>query len=55
MYFRNYGLGKTWLDKSLKSPFSEDPLTGNVVNGPKYSFSLDESTFNIFIDYCEVN
>ena len=55
MYFRNYGLRKTWLDKSLKSPVSEEPLTGNVVNGPKHSLNLDESTFNIFIDHCEVN
>ena len=37
MYFRNYGLRKTWLDKSLKNPVSEEPLTGNVVNGPKHS------------------
>ena len=26
MYFRNYGHRKTWLNKSLKSPLSEDPL-----------------------------
>ena len=24
MYFRNYGLRKTWLDKCLKSPVTED-------------------------------
>ena len=24
MYFPKYGLGKPWLDKYLKNPFSED-------------------------------
>ena len=36
MYFGNYVLGKTWLDIWLKSLLSEEPLTGNMVNGPKY-------------------
>ena len=27
MYFRKYGLRKTWLDESLKTPVLEDPLT----------------------------
>ena len=35
MYFRTNGLRKTLLDKCLKSPVSEDPSTGNVVNGLK--------------------
>ena len=55
MYFRNYGHGNTWLDKSLKSLVSEDPLTSNVVNEPKHCFNLNESTFTIFIDHCEGN
>ena len=55
MYFRNDVLQKTWLDKCLESPVSENPLTGNVVNGPKHTFSLNKSTFNIFIDHCERN
>ena len=55
MYLRNYKLGKTWLDKCLKSPVSEHPLTGNAVNGPKHLFSLNYSTFTIFIDHCEGN
>ena len=33
MYFRNYGLQKTWLNKSLKSPLSEDPLQNNMLSG----------------------
>ena len=36
MYFQKYGLQKMWLDKCLKSPVSEDPLTSNMVNGPKH-------------------
>ena len=36
MYFRNYGLRKTWLDQRLKSPVSEDPLKSNMENAPKY-------------------
>ena len=27
---------KTWLDKFLKSPVSEDPSTSNMVNVPKH-------------------
>ena len=27
---------KTWLHKSLKNPVLEDPLTSNMVNGPKH-------------------
>ena len=55
MHFRNYGLRMTWLDKCLKSRVSEDLYTGNMVNGPKHSFNLNESTFTIFIDHCEGN
>ena len=36
MYFRNYGVQKTWLYKCLKGQVSEDPLTSNMVNGPKH-------------------
>ena len=35
MYF-HYVLRKTFLDKCLKSPISEDSLTDNILNGPKY-------------------
>ena len=55
MYFRTYEVRKTWLDKCLKSPVSEDPLTSIKVNGPKYCLNLNESTFTIFIDHCEGN
>ena len=36
MYFRNYGLQKSWLDKRLKSTVSEDPSTSNLLNGHKH-------------------
>ena len=53
MLFRNYRLCKTWLDKFLESPFSEDDLTSNMVNGPKYCWNLNTSTFIKFIDHRE--
>ena len=55
MYLRNFGLRKTWLDKCLKSPDSEDQLTGNVVTGSKHCFNLNESKSTRFIDQCEGN
>ena len=36
MFFRNYGLPKTWLDQCLKGPVSEDPTKSNMVNAPKH-------------------
>ena len=55
MYFGNYKLRKTWLDTSLKSPVSEDPLRNNMVNGPKNCWNQLDSTFIIFIDHFEDN
>ena len=55
MYFRNYGLRKTWLDKCLRSLVSEDPSTGNMVNELKYCFNFNDSTLSIFTDHCKVN
>ena len=55
MYFWTYILQNTCLDKSLKSPVSEDPSTSNMVNRPKHSWRLYDSTFTIFIDTCECN
>ena len=34
MYFPNYRLRITLLNKSLRSPVSEDPPTRNMVRGP---------------------
>ena len=36
MYFRNYPARKTCLDKCLKAPVSENPLTGDMVSGSKH-------------------
>ena len=44
MYFRNYGLPKTWLDQCLKSPASEDPTKSNMVNAPKNCSNLKDSS-----------
>ena len=55
MYFRTYGLVKSWLDQYLKSPVSEDPLKSNKVRGPKHCSNLNDSTLGIFIDQCEGN
>ena len=54
MYFRNYGLPKTWLDQCLKSPVSEDPTKSNMVNAPKYCSNLRDTSFTIFINHREV-
>ena len=48
IYFRNYLLRKTWLDKCLKSLVSEEPLTTNIVNRPKHCWNLNESIYNIY-------
>ena len=44
MYFRNYGLPKTWLDQCLKSPVSEDPTKSNMVNVPKHCSNLKDTS-----------
>ena len=36
MYFSNYGLRKTWLNKSLKSQLSDDPSTSDMVRWTKH-------------------
>ena len=53
IYLWTYGLHKTWLDKCLKSPVSEDPSTSNMVNGPKHCWNLNDTTITIFIDPSE--
>ena len=44
---------KTWLDKCLKSPISENSSKSNMVNEPKHSWKLDHSTFTIFVHPCQ--
>ena len=55
MYFRNYGLPKTWLDQCLKSPVSEHPSKSNMLNAPKQCSNLKDGPFTIFLDHWEVN
>ena len=54
-FFLTYRLQKTWLDKRLKSPVSEDPATSNMINEPKHCWNLKDSAFPIFIDHYEGN
>ena len=44
MYFRNYGLPKTWLDQCLKSPPPEAPTKSNMVNAPKHCSNLKHTS-----------
>ena len=53
--FRKIRSPKTWLDKCLKSPFSEDPSTSNVADVPKHCSNLHHSIFFIFTDHWLVN
>ena len=53
MYFQNYGLQKTWLEKCLKNPVSKDPLTGNIANELKHCWNPHDSTIIRSINHCE--
>ena len=55
MYFRKYRLRKTWLDKSLKSCVSEDPLTENMANGSKHCCYLNDSIFTMSSNHFKGN
>ena len=54
MCFWKYRLRKTWLDKCLKSHFSEDPYTDNMENWSKQCSNLNDSTFTKFINTLKV-
>ena len=55
MYFRNYGLPKTWLDQCLKSPVSEHLSKTNMLNAPKHCPHLKDTPFTIFMNHWEYN
>ena len=55
MYFRNYGLPKTWLHQCLKSPVSEHPSESNMLSAPKDCLNLKDSPFTMFINDLEGN
>ena len=44
MYFRNYRHPKTWLHQCLKRPILEDPTKSNMVNVPKHSSNLKDTS-----------
>ena len=46
---------KTWLDNCLKSHDLGEPSTGNMGNGLKQCWNLNDSIFTIFINHCEGN
>ena len=52
--FRKLRTPKTWLDKCLKSSFSEDPSTSNMADVAKHCWNLHRSIFIIFIYHCQV-
>ena len=54
MYFWKYWLRKIWLNKCLKSRVSADPETHNMGNGSKIFSNMNDSTFTIIINHCEV-
>ena len=53
IYVGNYGFRKTLLDIFLKSRVSEGPSKSNIVNEIKQCWSLNDTTFTIFIYHCE--
>ena len=48
MYFRNYGLSKTYLEHPVKSAIQEVPLRVNMLKGAKYLDNYQERNFIIF-------
>ena len=48
MYFRNYRLRRTWLEKCLKRAISCYPSIVNMLKCPKHFCNLYNSTFIVF-------
>ena len=53
--FPNLPTPKTWLDKYLKGPVSEEVSTSNMTHVHKHCSNHHRSIVIIFIDHCEVN
>ena len=51
MFFRNYGLPKTWLDQCVKTAVSDDPSKNNMVNCAQTLSILKDTSFTIFINH----
>ena len=52
---RNWRPREKCLDKRLKGPVWENPLTCNMVSGPTHWFNINQSAFIILSDHCEGN
>ena len=52
--FPKLGTAKDVVRQMSENFFSEDPPTGNIVNGPKHLWNLNDMTV-IFINHCEEN
>ena len=55
MYFQNFGLQNTLLDKYLKSRLSQDHSKGNMGSVSKHCCNPNQTTFIISIDHSEGN
>ena len=55
MYFWDYRLPMTWLDKYRKTSVSEDPSKSSMVNGANHCSKLNGRTFTKLIDPSEGN
>ena len=55
MYFGNYGLQKTCLDKCIKFRVSEHCLKVNMLKGHKHCRNVPDSTFIMFFHHFEGN
>ena len=55
MYFWDYRLRMTWLDKCLKSSVSEETLKNSMVNRANHYSKRNGSTFTKTIDPSEGN
>ena len=53
--FPNLPTPKTWLDKYLKGPVSEEVSTSNMTHVHKHCWNLHHSIVIIFIDHFKVN
>ena len=51
MYFRNYGLGKTWLYKFLKSHASEDTSATNMISRSKHCLTSKLVAHALFVAF----
>ena len=54
MYFQIYRPRRTCSEKCLKDPVRDESSTGDMVNGSKHGFNINESAFIILSNHWEV-